>query len=130
MKLTAKEIEYGVWERSIREPLWLTIDDPQIHKVKDLGIDIPELNRPKMLKQWIKILPKLSQVENLWTYHKLNQEMFEVICRLSNIKGLNIKWSGLKSIDSVVELDKLEHLNIGSSPSVESIDFLPRLSNL
>jgi len=130
MELSAKEIEYGYWTRSLREPVDLTVDDKRIYKVKDLGIVIPELNRPKILKQWIKILPELSQIENLWTYHKLNQDMFETICGLPNIKGLNIKWSGLKSVDSIVGLDKLEHLNIGSSSSIENITVLPKLLNI
>jgi hypothetical protein len=130
MKLTYKEIEYGYWTRSLNKPIDLTVDSKQIYKVKDLGLDIPELNRPKILKQWIKVLPNLAQIENLWTYHKLNQEMFEIICELPNIKGLNIKWSGLKSIDSIVKLDSLKHLYIGSSTSVENIRVLPQLLKL
>ena len=49
---------------------------------------------------------------------------------MKNLIGLNIKWSGIKTIDSIQKLKNLRFLNLGGSSKVESIDSLSTMKNL
>src|SRR5690606_1061636 len=70
---------------------------------------------------WYNELPKLTSVKYLWFCSRVNQEMFEAACNMENLEGLYIKWSGIKTIDSLKKLKNLKHLHIGSSGQVENI---------
>jgi len=130
MKLTDKEIEFGFWNKYSREPNYLNSNNSKIYSEKNLGLNLSEQNKIKDLKNWNSILPKLTKVEYLWTYHKVSQETFDIICEMTNLKGLNIKWSGIKNLDGITNLTKLENLNIGSSTQITDISPLSKLSNI
>tara|TARA_R110000868_G_C10940734_1_gene767058 strand:+ start:363 stop:1112 length:750 start_codon:yes stop_codon:yes gene_type:complete len=130
MKLTDKEIEFGFWNKYSREPNWLNSENSIVYSEKNLGLNVSETNRAKDLKKWISILPNLDKTEYLWTYHKVNQELFEAICQMPNLKGLNIKWSGIKNLDPLTNLTELKNLSIGSSIQITDISPLLNLPNL
>ena len=130
MKLTDKEIEFGFWNKYSREPNYLNSDNSKIYSEKNLGLNLSEKNKVKDLKNWNSILPSLTYLEYLWTYHKVSQETFDIICGMTNLKGLNIKWSGIKKLDGITNLINLENLNIGSSTQITDISPLSELSNL
>ena len=130
MKLTDKEIEFGFWNKYSREPKWLNSENPKVYSEKNLGLNLSETNKANDLKKWISILPNLAKTEYLWTYHKVNQETFDIICRIPNLKGLNIKWSGIIKLDSLSGLSKLENLYIGSSSEITDISPISKLPSL
>jgi hypothetical protein len=91
-----------------------------------LNLNITQLglktsDQKKLLQFWCNELTKLTSVKYLWFSSRVNQEMFEAACDMENLEGLYIKWSGIKTIDSLRKLKNLKHLHIGSSAQVESI---------
>lgn len=56
--------------------------------------------------------------------------MFEAICEMRGIEALWLKWSGIKSLESLLKLNKLQSLHIGSSTQLESITPLEHLKQL
>ncbi|MDC1162094.1 hypothetical protein OAT18_01495 [Tenacibaculum sp.] len=130
MKLTNKEIEYGFWNKHSRKPNNLNSNNSKIYSEKNLGLSISEPNKIKDIKNWNSILPELHNVEYLWVSHKVNQETFDIICEMTSLKGLNIKWSGIEKLDKINNLTKLENLNIGNSTKITDISPLSKLLNL
>lgn len=131
MSLEKKSIEYGFWNIKNKIPEDLTCDDNEIHNVKSLGIGFQNYeNKTKELKIWNKTLEHLDNVEYLWTYHKLNQSTLESICRMKNLKGINIKWSSIRDLECIKDKTELEHLNLGLSTRIENIQPICSLPNL
>ena len=81
-------------------------------------MDRSSYQQNKLVKEWCKLLPTLKSVEYLWLPSRVNQKIFDSICRMPNLKSLWIKWSGIKSIEAIENLHKLEHLHIGSSSQI------------
>lgn len=131
MNLEKKDIEYGFWNPKNRNPEYLTFDNDKIYEVKNLGIEFKdEQNTTNEIKIWNKSLEKLESVEYIWTYHKLNQTTFESMCRMKNLKGINIKWSSIKDTECLKNLAGLKHLNIGLSTNIQKIEPICSLPNL
>ena len=131
MNLTETDIEFGFWYFKTRSPVYLNYDDPKINSEKNLGIGFyDEHNTSRELKKWNEKLESLENVEYLWTYHKLNQDTFDVLTRMKNLKGLNIKWSSIKSLEGIEKLENIEHLNLGLSTSITDLKPIPRLKSL
>lgn len=131
MSLHKKDIEHGFWNIQRRKPEYLYYDDPRIYQVEALGLGFKnEENKSKEIKIWNATLEKLDNVEYLWTYHKVNQTTFEAICHMKNLQGICIKWSAIKNLDCLQHQPQLQHLNLGASPSIESIAPIGTMSNL
>jgi Leucine-rich repeat (LRR) protein len=131
LSLEKKDIKYGFWNIKNRKPEYLTFDNNKINKVKWLGIGFQnEENKTKELKIWNGTLEQLDNVKYIWTYHKLNQTTFESICRMKNLKGINIKWSSIKDLECLKDKTEIEHLNLGSSTSIGSIKPICELPKL
>jgi len=84
----------------------------------------------KIVDQWCAELPNLKEVKYLAFVSRVNQKMFDAACHMPNLKGLYIKWSGIKNIDALRIPKKLRHLWLGGSSQVESIDVLGELTSL
>jgi Leucine-rich repeat (LRR) protein len=85
---------------------------------------------PKDQKRWIQALPSLTDVKVLWVGSNVNQQMFESICNMPNLIGLNIQARSVKDIESLSKLSKLEYLSLFGITKVDSIEVLGRLKNL
>jgi Leucine-rich repeat (LRR) protein len=92
--------------------------------------DIKPTEQKKLVKKWCEILTTLEKVEYLTLCSRVPQDIFESVCLMPNLVGLNIKWSGIKDISSIVKLKNIRNFNLGSSTQVESIDILGEMSNL
>lgn len=131
MKLSEKDIQFGFWNINLREPKYLKFDDPNIRKEKSLGIGFyDEYNKAREIKEWNKKIESLDNVEYLWTYHKLNQETFDIIARMKSLKGLNIKWSSIKTIKAIENLERLQNLDLGLSTGIIDLSPIISLKNL
>lgn len=91
--------------------------------------ELSDYQRKKIITSWEDILPSLDSVEMLWVAPKVNQSLFDAICNMPNLRGLWIKHSNVKSIDSA-KLQGLEFLHLGSSTSLGSIGQLSKIENL
>ncbi|MBC7000838.1 hypothetical protein [Cytophaga sp. FL35] len=131
MSLEKKDVKHGFWNYKNRKPEYLTCNNKKINNVKLLGIGFQnEANKTKELKIWNSMLEQLDNVEYIWTYHKLNQTTFESIGRMKNLKGINIKWSSIKDLECLKDKTEIEHLNLGLSTGLRSIQPICELPNL
>lgn len=93
-------------------------------------IELKTSEQKKLVESWRETLPTLDNVEYIWFSSRTTQELFDAACEMKSLKGLYIKWSGIKSIDNIVKSKKLKYLHIGSSPSLAPLDPLNQLPNL
>ena len=84
----------------------------------------------KLVKSWCEALPRLEKVEYIWFSSRTTQELFDSACAMKSLKGLYIKWSGIKSIDDIGQAKRLKYLHIGSSPSLAPLDPIAQLPGL
>jgi hypothetical protein len=91
---------------------------------------LPQTAQRKLVKEWCNRLPTLSNVKFLWLTSRATQDLFDSACRMPALTGLWIKWSGIKAIDSIVNLQTLKYLRIGSSPSLTGLNLLGQLPGL
>lgn len=84
----------------------------------------------KLVENWCSFLPKQQNIKFIWFSSRLPQNLFEAICEVEDLVGLNIHWSGIKSFDSITKLKSLKYLSIGSSPSLSPLEHLNELKNL
>lgn len=138
MVLSQEQIRYGFWNwGSTRDwpPKFIT-DFDNYTPTKNLSLNITQLDdytyhqQSKIVDQWCRELPNLQEVKYLWFVSRVNQKMFEAACRVPYLEGLFIKWSGIKDISSLQNATGLQHLHLGSSSQVESIEILGSLIGL
>ena len=115
-------------------------DDVKIFDTSVLVVDTSSLNsefysmsskeKKRIRNFWIKALPFLINVEYLMTTHQIDQEFFDAICEMKNLKGLYIKWGKIESCKKIEKLILLEHLYFGSNPRLPSFEGFESLRNL
>ena len=91
---------------------------------------LPSHKQANLVKQWCEVLPTLVGLEFLWFNSKVPQNLFDAACMVPGLKGLYIKWSGIKSIVNIVNSRNLKFLHIGSSTQLVSIEPLRELDGL
>jgi hypothetical protein len=137
MELTHRNIEQGYWyyrpdaefpPKSIRVPN--EYNGNRRLNVVCTQTDLPAGRQRKLVKEWCHTFPKLKRVKILWLNSRVNQDLFEAVCEMKNLIGLNIKWSGIKIIDSIQKLKELRYLRLGGCSQVESIDCLGAMKGL
>lgn len=136
--MTEKQIEHGFW-------LWDKTNDfppdsiayPNEYKgQKKVNIactqrlDMTSTEQKKLVKDWSQFLPTYKDIEMLWFTTHTTQQLFDSACKLNKLVGLNIKWSGIKSLDNISNFQDLKYLRIGSSAKIESIKPLTTLTKL
>lgn len=138
LNLSQEQIRWGYWNwiRAQKHvPDHITYPE-EYQPSETVVLEITQLDgvssyqQNKIVDQWCAKLPNLEEVKYLWFVSRVNQKMFEAACRVPNLEGLFVKWSGIKSIDNLRLLKKLRHLHLGSSSQVESIDVLGELESL
>jgi Leucine-rich repeat (LRR) protein len=137
MGLSLEQIRWGYWnwlraQKLVPDEITYFVD---YEPAETLVLEITQLNvgsyrQSKIVDQWCAELPNLEEVRYLWFVSRVNQKMFDAVCQIPNLVGLSVKWSGIKSIDTIRFLKKLRHLHLGSSSQVESIDVLDGLDSL
>ena len=121
------------WNKKIEH---FRIEDSQIYDAKILSPDYSQENNlsyskiKKLRNEWIKVLPKLKNLEYLFLGHRVNQEYFEAICNIPNLKGLEVKVSQIKDFSSIGKLKKLENLDFCGSKGISNLRGIELLSEL
>ena len=136
--MTEKQIEYGFW-------VWDTTNDfppasiayPNQYKGESkVNIactqrnDLTSTEQKKLVKEWCDFLPKAKQINFLWFTTTTPQVLFDSICSLDQLVGLNIKNSNISTLENIKNLTNLKYLRIGGSPGIESIEPLKNSTNL
>ena len=136
------QLKFGFWNNNL--DFWkgnsFRYDDARMFDTNILVIDTSTLNpeyysisakeKNVIRKHWIKALPVLHNIEYLMTTHQIDQEFFDAICEMKNLKGLYIKWGKVESTAKIKNLKLLEHLYFGSNPRLGSIYGFESLENL
>ena len=137
MDLTQKDIEQGYWYYRPDEgfpPKSITFPNEYDgnHRLNVIctQTDLPAIRQRKLVKEWCETFPKIENVKILWLSSRVNQDLFEAVCEMKNLIGLNIKWSAIKRINSILKLKDLRYLNFGGSSQVESINCLGFMKDL
>jgi Leucine-rich repeat (LRR) protein len=138
MSLSQEQIQWGFWNwnRSLGWPPNHITYFRDYQPSERLSLNITQLDRvsyyrqTRIVEQWCSELPILKEVKYLWFVSRVNQKMFDAACRVPNVEGLFIKWSGIKSLEALRIPKNLRHLWLGSSAGVESIDVLGELDSL
>lgn len=90
--------------------------------------DLPAREQKQLVARWCDFLQTLTSVRFLWFYSKVPQDLFDASCRVPNLEGLYVKWSGIETLDSLAIPRDLRYLYIGSSARVQSIQPLSQLT--
>lgn len=123
MSLSQEQIRWGFWNNLHAQkqvPGHITyLEDYTPGETLVLNItQLDEVNsyqQNKIVNRWCERLPELMEVRHLWFVSRVNQRMFDAACRVPNLEALFIKWSGIKSIETLGEAGHLRHLHLGSS---------------
>ena len=79
---------------------------------------------------WLERLGSMTNLKKLSIKSRPNQEMLEAICDIPNLERLKIWWSSITDLRPIKRLRSLTHLEIGSSPKIESISALTNAKSL
>ena len=135
--LTDRDYKDGFWyyrpdegfpPQSIRDPE--KYDGLPMANVVCTQTNLPRREQADLVRRWCEVLPTLSGLEFLWFHSKVSQELFDAACMAPNLRGLYVKWSSIKRIDTIARCQHLEFLHLGSSPQLESIEPLTELKGL
>jgi hypothetical protein len=88
------------------------------------------LTDKKQVKFWCENLSKLDYVNFLWVSSNVTQELFNSICQMNNLIGLNIERNTVTNIDKINSLQKLKYLRLANFKKIENINSLGYLSEL
>ena len=136
------KLNFGFWNFNLN--FWkgnlFRYDDAKIFDTKILIVDTSTLNpeyysvssreKKEVRNHWINAFPLLYDVEFLMTTHQIDQNFFDSICEMKNLKGLYIKWGKIDNISKIKKLENLEHLYFGSNPRITSLDGFEVLKKL
>ncbi len=91
---------------------------------------MPAAAQRKLVQSWCDVLPTLEKVEYLWFHSRVPQRLFDAACQVPRLKGLYIKWSGIKRLEAIGHASQLEAFHLGDSAQVESIECLGAMTKL
>ena len=83
-----------------------------------------------IVDEWCDFLPTLSNVRLLWFSSRVPQKLFEAACRVPNLEGLYIKWSGISTLAPLSGAAHLRYFHLGQSTQLTSIEPLGELEQL
>lgn len=102
--------------------------------ISTLAMDFPPNTSLKKRKgideQWKEKLPELNHIKRLDLRHKVDQNYFNVICKMKNLEVLNIWSSTVTDIRSIKKLTKLKALYISNFSRLEDVSPLLELKSL
>ena len=114
-------------------PVWTYLDeltDSERICVACTQTGLPASKQASLVREWCNVLPTLHHVRTLWLTTRVPQVLFDAACRMPNLEGLWIKWSGLTNINAIQGLPKLRYFHLGSSTGLRSIQPVAELPQL
>ena len=118
----------GVHPKSVRYPQDYSGGDTL--SIVCTQLDLPARQQRLLVEEWCEALPTFTAVRTLWFESRLSQELFEAACKLSALEGLWIKWSGIKRLEALSQLNSLRYFYLGQSGALESLEPLVAMNAL
>ena len=86
----------------------------------------------KLIDEWCDLLGSLDSVKQIFFYSRVNQKIFDTVCEMKQLDSLFIKWSGnsISSFQNLNKLRSLRRLYLGSSSTLDNLDFFEGFDNL
>ncbi|PHN95103.1 hypothetical protein CSC80_07190 [Maribacter sp. 6B07] len=81
-------------------------------------------------EEWKEKLPNLGHIKRLDLRHRVDQDYFDIICKMKNLEVLNIWASTITDISSISKLTKLKALYLSNFSRLEDIAPLMGLKSL
>ncbi len=112
------------------------IEDSGIYETEVLRPDyiqesnLSSSNLKKLRVEWQKVLPKLENLKYLYLTHTVNQDYFESVCQIPNLKGLFVKNSRITDFSSIGKLKKLDQLNFSGGKAITNLNGIEKLTDL
>jgi hypothetical protein len=117
MELSERDIEQGYWyyrpeEQFPPKSIMFPYEYEGDHRLNVIctQTDLSSSRQKKLVEEWCQTFPKLKNVKILWLSSRVNQDLFEAVCEMKNLIGLNMKWGAIKRIDSIQKLKGLTQL--------------------
>jgi hypothetical protein len=113
--------------------------DDSVYSVEKLQIVSMAMDFPKgtslkarneIEKKWIEQLPKLKKIKSLSIRHRVKQDFFEAICKMTNLEELTFWSSPIEDISSILNLKKLKYLKLWHFSKLKDISPLVALNKL
>lgn len=82
---------------------------------------LPAREQRALVRSWCDFLPTVKGLKLLWLSSRVNQDLFDAACRIPDLEGLYIKWSGIADLSSIERLGALKYFHLGQSGQVKSI---------
>lgn len=102
--------------------------------ISTLAMDFPSGTSSKKRKEidneWKEKLPNLNHIKRLNLRHRVDQDYFDIICKMENLEVLNIWTSISTNISSIKNLTKLKALYLSNFSRLEDISPLVELKSL
>lgn len=104
----------------------LEINSENIHiqSLSFLYETLKSIDKAVINSKWTNLFPKLDKVKRLKITFGINQEMFEVICKIPNLEELFIDTSKVTDLN---QLDRIQHLH---RLEIDSFSQLTNISSL
>ena len=102
--------------------------------ISTLAMDFPSSTSSKRRKEideeWKEKIPHLTHIKRLDLRHRVDQDYFDVICKMENLEVLNIWTSTITDISSIIKLRKMRALSLSNFSRLEDISPLIGLKSL
>ncbi len=92
--------------------------------------DLSAREQRALVNEWCETLPTLKDVRFAWFSSRVSQALFDAACRMPQLEGLYIKWSGIADLSSLEQAQGVRYFHLGQSAKVESIEPLGRCLKL
>jgi hypothetical protein len=114
--------------RSVRHPE--EYDGTDQLAVECTQTELPAAQQRKLVERWCDVLPTLTSLRRIWFTSKVPQPLFDAACRVPQLEALNVKWSGIETLDALLGATKLRYLHLGDSGRVKNVEPLRELTQL
>jgi hypothetical protein len=114
--------------RAIRDPT--ALGDSDRLTIQCTQTELGSAKQKRLVKEWCEVLPRLDHVRFLWLDSLVPQQLFDAVCRMRGLVGLEVRSSRIKRLEAIREARTLRHVRLGMSPQVESIEPLGGLIHL
>jgi Leucine-rich repeat (LRR) protein len=113
--------------------LGLYVDDKRLWtegSIRILKSGNSDYEEKKSFKEFEALLPQLKNVTELEVGYRVSESFFESICQMSWLERLKIYQPRQKTLQPIINLRNLTHLQLGCNPGLDSLEPLTKLKRL